>query len=342
MRAVVLREHGGPDVLKLEEVDDPVPGPGEALVRVKACGLNHLDVWVRKGLPNLKLNYPHILGGDVAGVVEATGPGGDGAWKGSPVLVAPGISCRSCAPCSAGRDDECRSYRLLGEHVPGGYAELVTVPAENLLPLPPNLSFEEAACVPLVFITAWHMAVARARVRPGETVLVMAAGSGVGSAALQIAKLFGATVIAAAGSDAKLEKARRLGADRGVNYEKEDLAARVKALTGGAGADVILDSIGGPMFAPCMRALAWHGRYVTCGSTAGFDARLDLRHLFFRRLSLLGSTMGSRGELHEALKFVADGRLRPVLDTTFPLEKAADAHRKLEGRDVFGKLVLKP
>ncbi len=341
MRAVTLRSHGGPEVLKLEELPDPVPGPGEALVRVRACGLNHLDAWVRKGLPNMKLTYPHILGGDISGTVVETGPGTGREWRGRDVLLQPGLSCGTCAACASGSDDMCPDYAILGEDRPGGYAELVVVPRENLLPKPARLSFEEAACVPLVFLTAWHMLVARARVRPGETVVVMAAGSGVGSAALQIAKMWGATVIAAAGSDAKLEKARALGADHGINYTRENLLERIRELTGRRGADVIADSVGASQWEAMVRALARGGRLVTCGATSGYDARTDLRHLYFRRLSLLGSTMGSRDELREAVRHVEAGKLLPVLDAVFPLERAAEAHRRLEGRDVFGKLVLR-
>lgn len=340
MRAVTLRSHGGPEVLRLEELPDPVPGPKEVLVRVKACGLNHLDVWVRKGLPNLKLTYPHILGGDIAGTVVETGPGTERAWSGRDVVLQPGISCGACAACASGQDDLCPDYGILGENRPGGYAERVAVPRESLIPKPARLSFEEAACIPLVFLTAWHMLVARAQVQPGETVVVMAAGSGVGSAALQIAKLRGAAAIAVAGSDGKLEKAKKLGADHGINYSREDLLARVRELTGGRGADVIADSVGASHWEKMIRALARGGRLATCGATSGYDARTDLRHLFFRRLSLLGSTMGSKEELREVMRHVEAGKLKPVLDTVFPLEKVAEAHRRLEGRDVFGKLVL--
>lgn len=341
MRAVTLRAHGGTEVLKLENLPDPKPGPKEALVRVKACGLNHLDVWVRKGLPNLKLTYPHILGGDIAGTVVETGPGTDPTWRGRDVVLQPGLSCGACAACTSGHDDMCPNYGILGEHRPGGYAEHVAVPQENLMVKPARLSFEEAACIPLVFLTAWHMLVSRSQVRPGETVVVMAAGSGVGSAAIQIAKLWGATVIATAGSAEKLDKARKLGADHGIDYAKEDLGARIKELTGRKRADVIADSIGVAQWDKMIRALARGGRLVTCGATSGFDAKTDLRHLFFRRLSLLGSTMGSKGELHEVMRHVETGKLKPVLDTVFPLERVAEAHKRLEERDVFGKLVLK-
>ncbi|MEM3086000.1 MAG: zinc-binding dehydrogenase [Halobacteria archaeon] len=340
MRAVTLRGHGGPEVLKVETLPDPRPGPKEALVRVKACGLNHLDVWVRKGLPNLELAHPHIPGADISGTVVEAGPGAGREWVGRDVVLQPGLSCGACPACASGRDDMCPRYGILGEHRPGGCAELVAVPRENLMPKPARISHAEAACIPVVFLTAWHMLVARAQVRPGESVVVMAAGSGVGSAAVQIAKLWGATVIAAAGSAGKLDRARKLGADHGIDYGTEDLGARIKELTGGRGADVIADSVGVAQWERMVRALAWGGRLVTCGATSGFDARTDLRHLFFRRLSLLGSTMGSKGELHDVMRHVEAGKLKPVLDTVFPLEKVAEAHKRLEGREVFGKLVL--
>ncbi|MBI4363095.1 MAG: zinc-binding dehydrogenase [Euryarchaeota archaeon] len=341
MKAVVLRRHGGPEVLQTEEVPTPEPGPKEVRVRVAACALNHLDVWVRRGLPNLKLTYPHILGSDIAGTVDTLGPGAHAPPPGSPVLLSPGVSCRACARCIEGRDDLCPRYGILGENRNGGYADCVVVPQENLLPMPPRLKPEEAACIPLVFLTAWHMLLPRAQIRPGETVLVMAAGSGVGSAALQIARLHGCTVIAAAGSDDKLQKARALGADHTINYTREDLVERIRALTGGHGVEVVADHTGTQFWDRSLRCLAHAGRLVTVGATSGFDARVDLRHLFFRRLSLLGSTMGSTGDLWEVLRFVEQGRLRPVLDSTFPLEEAPQAHRRIEKREVFGKVVLR-
>ncbi|MBI4160833.1 MAG: zinc-binding dehydrogenase, partial [Acidobacteria bacterium] len=332
MQAVVIREHGGPEVLRLEDRERPRPGPGEALVRVRACALNHLDIWVRLGIPGVKFPLPLVPGSDVAGVVEDPGPAGDEFPAGSPVLVAPGLSCGRCRECAAGRDNLCPRYGILGETRDGGCAEYVAVPAVNLLPFPEGLPFESAAAIPLVFLTAWHMVVTRGGVRPGETVLVQAAGSGIGTAAIQIAKLWGATVIATAGSDGKLERAKELGADHGINYATADLAAEVRRITGKRGVDLAIDHVGEATWDAVIRSLARGGRLVTCGATTGAEARTNLRYVFFKNLSVLGSTMGSRSELYEVLAHVRAGRLRPVLDRTFPLAEAAAAHRHLEAR----------
>jgi NADPH:quinone reductase-like Zn-dependent oxidoreductase len=312
------------------------------VVRVRAVALNHLDIWVRKGWPGLKLPMPHILGADVAGVVADVGPGVDGVRMGDEVILNPGVSCGCCEPCLSGSDTLCRGYGILGEHVHGGYAELVRVPAANILPKPARLSFEQAACLPLVFLTAWHALVARARLRAGESVLVHAAGSGVGSAAVQIGKLVGARVIATAGSDAKCEKALELGADRAVNYEKEDFLGAVKALTGRRGVDVVFEHTGKSTWEKSLLALVNGGRLVTVGATSGHDPTTDLRHVFYRQLSVLGSTMGSKGELFEVLRFVGEGKLKPVLDRSLPLTDAGYAQELLSRREQFGKLVLVP
>jgi NADPH:quinone reductase-like Zn-dependent oxidoreductase len=337
-----MRSHGGPEVLRLEELPDAVDGPGLVLVRVEAVALNHLDIWVRQGWPGLKLAFPHVLGSDVAGVVEAVGPGVTGIRSGDQVLVNPGLSCGRCRECLSGRDNLCRGYAILGEHVPGGYAEQLAVPAQNIVPKPPGLSFEEAACVPLVFLTAWHAIVARADLRPGETILVHAGGSGVGSAAIQIAKLLGARVLTTAGTDEKCEKALKLGADHAINYEKEDFLAAVKKITDKRGADVVFEHVGKFTWEKSILALTGGGRVVTVGATTGYDPPTDLRHVFYRQLSVLGSTMGSKGELLEVLKFVEQGRLRPILDRVVPLADAAKAQVLLADRAQFGKVVLKP
>jgi NADPH:quinone reductase-like Zn-dependent oxidoreductase len=342
LKAVAMRAHGGPEVLKLEELPDPAAGPGTVVVRVKAVALNHLDIWVRKGWPGLSLSFPHVPGADVAGVVESVGPGVQGARPGDEVVLSPGISCGRCGECLCGRDNLCRHYAILGEHVPGGYAERVAVPAQNLLPKPANLSFEEAACVPLVFLTAWHALAARAGVRAGETVLVHAGGSGVGSAAIQIARLLGATVLATAGSDDKCGKALALGADHAVNYEKEDFLQAVRKLTGRRGVDVVFEHVGKATWEKSILALAAGGRLVTVGATTGHDPLTDLRHVFYRQLSVLGSTMGSKGELFQILSFVERGKLRPVLDRALPLADAARAQGLLADRAQFGKVVLQP
>ncbi len=342
MRAVVFRRHGGPEVLEVADIPAPRVGASDVLVRVRATALNHLDLWVRKGWPQLKLELPHVLGADIAGVVEAVGSEVRGIEPGQEVIVSPGVSCMRCEACLSGRDHHCPSYGILGEHRAGGYAELVAVPHHNVVPKPANLSFAEAAAAPLVMMTAWEMLRRRAAVLPGETVLVHAAGSGVGSAGVQIAKLLGAQVIATASSDAKLEKARALGADHVVNYETADFVAEVRRLAGKKGVDVVFDHVGGKTWDGSVRVLKSGGRLVTCGATAGHEVELDLKHLFYRKLSLLGSTMGSKGDLVRIVRLLAQKKLQAVIDRTLPLDQAAKAHELLADRAQFGKVVLEP
>ena len=339
--AVVLRAHGGPEVLVRETIDLPEPGPREVRVRVRAVALNHLDLWVRRGLPNLKLEYPHRLGSDIVGEIDALGPGARTALKvGDKVVVSPGVSCGVCERCLSGEDNLCRKYAILGEHISGGYSRHAVVPDTNLLPYPGDMPMSQVAAVPLVFLTAWQMVVAKARVRPGQTVLVQAAGSGVSTAAIQIAKMHGARVIATTGTDAKAARARALGADEVINYATQDLVAEVKRLTDRRGADAVIDHVGGEVLAKSVVAAAAGGRVVTCGATAGFEAKVDLRHVFFRQIEILGSTMGSKGTMFEILEHVRAGRLRPVVDRVLPLWEAREAHRVLEAREAFGKVVL--
>jgi len=342
MRCVRVHEHGGPEELRHEEIDTPSIRADEALVRVKASGMNHLDIWVRKGVSGHKFPLPMILGCDVSGVVEETGSAVDGFAKGDEVVVSPGVACGRCVECLSGRHSLCRTYGILGETRDGGYAEFIAVPGVNLIPKPANLSFVEAACVPLVFLTAWHMLVARCGVSPGDQVLVHAGGSGVGSAAIQIAKLHGAEVITTASSAAKLEKAAELGADHLVNYEEEDFAKAVRRITKKRGVDIVFEHTGEATWPGSLKAVARGGKIVTCGATSGFNAVSDLRIVFFKQVSILGSTMGSLGEVLEVMEHVKAGRLRPVHDRTFPLDDAADAHRYLERREQFGKVVLTP
>jgi NADPH:quinone reductase-like Zn-dependent oxidoreductase len=342
MKAVVIREHGGREKLLLEEVPEPEVGPGQIRLRVRACALNHLDIWVRKGLPHLRLSYPHILGADIAGEVESVGPGVKGVEVGQRALLSPGVSCGTCRECLAGRDNLCRSYGILGESRAGGYAELISVPAANLLPFPEGMDFARAAAIPLAFQTAWQMLAEKAVVRPGEVVMILAAGSGVGSAGIQIAKLLGATVIATASTEEKLARARELGADHVINHAEADIVAEVKRLTRRRGVDVVFEHVGAATWQKSILSCASGGRIVTCGATSGWEAPTDLRHVFFRQISILGSTMGSKSVLFDVIKHVEAGRLRPVVDSVLPLEEAAEAHRLLEERAQFGKVVLTP
>lgn len=337
---MVMRATGGPEVLERATIEMPEPGPRQVRVRVRAVALNHIDIWARKGLPHFKYEFPHRLGADVAGEVEELGPGVTNAKVGDHVVVNPGLSCGACERCLLGQDTFCRNYKIMGENTQGGYARHIVVPDANLLPLPHNLSFTLAASIPLCFLTAWQMVVHKGQVKPGQTVLVQAAGSGVSSAAIQIAKMLGARVITTTGTDAKAERAKLLGADDVINYSTHDFVAECKRLTDKKGADVIIEHVGGDVFAKCILAAAWGGRIVTCGATTGFTPTIDLRHVFFRQIEVLGSTMGSKGDLFEILRLVEAGKLVPVVDRVLPLWSAEQAHRLLEERKVFGKIVL--
>jgi NADPH:quinone reductase-like Zn-dependent oxidoreductase len=338
MKAVRFHEHGDVSVLRYEGAPDPVPAAGEALVRVRACALNHLDLWQRRGLDRVRIPFPHISGADVSGdVIE---PGASGLARGTRVMLQPGISCGHCEACLAGRDNECPSYDVLGYQSAGGYAELVKVPAVNLIPLPANADFVEAAAFPLTFVTAWHMLVTRAQVKPGEDVLVLAAGSGVGQAAIQIALLHGARVIATAGSEEKLARATALGADAVLNHHTDDVPKRVRELTSGHGAHIVVEHVGKATWDRSVKCLARGGRLVTCGATTGHEAAIDLRFLFGRQLSLLGSYMGTKSELLQAARFFTTCRLKPAVDRVFPLKEAAAAQQRLEAAGQFGKIVL--
>ncbi len=342
MRAVGFTRHGGPEVLEVIELPTPEPKAREVRVRVKAVALNHLDVWVRKGWQGLKLQLPHVLGSDIAGVVDAVGAEVADLEPGTEVCVNPGLSCGVCEKCLKGDDNLCRQYSILGEHVRGGNAEFVCVPRQNILPKPKRLSFEEAACLPLTFLTSWTMLVRRAQLQPGETVLIHAAGSGVGSAGIQIAKLMGAKVIATASTAEKLDKATQLGADHVINYTTHDFVDEVKKLTNKKLVDVVFEHTGASTWDKSIACLPYGGRLVTCGATAGGDVKLDLRVLFYKRISLLGTTMGSKGDLFRVMQLVDEGKLQPVLDRVLPLEKAAEAHGLLADRKSFGNVVLTP
>ena len=336
MKAVVLTAFGGAENLVLRDVPDPVAGPGEVLVRVKACALNHLDIWVRSGLPIPKIKLPHILGCDVAGEI-ATGP-----RAGERVAVHPGRSCGTCPACVDGREPDCPDYGIVGAYggLTGGYCELLAVPEKHLLPIPAGMSFTDAASLPLTALTAWSMLSTEGRVKKGQTVLVIGAGAGVSVMAIQISKALGARVIATSTDAAKLEKARALGADDVVHHPPEDLARAVRKLTAGAMADVVIEHVGKAVINEALKCLRPSGRLVTCGATSGFDAPIDLRYVYSKRLKILGSRMGNLAEMREVWKLVADGRLKPVVDMTFPLADARLAHERLESRGQFGKVVL--
>jgi NADPH:quinone reductase-like Zn-dependent oxidoreductase len=342
MKAVRFHEHGGLDVLRFEEAPEPKIRANEVLVRVKACALNHLDVWLRMGVPGWELAMPHIVGSDIAGEVAEVGEFVKRVKVGERVLLCPGISCGQCEACFKGLDSACRSYTMFGVMVEGGYAEYVRAPEVNAVPIPGGLNFDEAAAVPLVFITAWHMLFTRAGLKPGEDVLVIGAGSGVGSAAIQIARLAGARVIATAGTDAKLEKAKALGADAVINHSKQSIAEEVRRLTEKRGVDVIVEHVGAAVWKQCFDSLATYGRLVTCGVTTGGEVKLDVQALFGRQRTIMGSFMGGKGELMDALKLIAQRKLKAVIDSTFPLKEAAAAQRKMESRDFFGKILLHP
>ncbi|HEV2245727.1 MAG TPA: zinc-binding dehydrogenase [Terriglobia bacterium] len=342
MKAVRFHEHGGLDVLKYEDAPEPVIQPTEVLVKVKACALNHLDLWMRSGVRAWKLPMPHIVGSDISGEVAQVGALVTNARPGDRVLLAPGISCGQCEACWKGLDSACRSFTIFGVMVDGGYAEYVKSPAVNVIPIPGDLSFEEAASVPLVFLTAWHMLLSRARLQPGEDVLVVGAGSGVGIAAIQVAKLVGCRVIATAGNDEKLAKARELGADEGINHTRQSIAEEVARMTGKRGVDVIVEHVGQAVWEDCFNSLATYGRLVTCGTTTGGEVKLNVQALFGRQRSILGSYMGGKGELMDVLKLIGQRKLKPVIDSVFPLSEAREAQRKMESRDFFGKILLRP
>ena len=343
MKATWFTETGPPEVLTYGDLPDPRPGPGEALIRVAAAALNHLDVWRRSGARGgPQPGGPQVLGADVSGVVEAAE--GDGAPPpGTRVLLDPSVVCNVCDYCQGGETNLCRRYRMLGAGLPGGYAGRLTIPAENVHPIPDWMGFAEAAALPLTVQTAYHMLVTRAGLRPGDRVLVQAAGSGVGSAAIQIAKALGAWVVATAGSDAKVQAGIGLGADAGINYrETPAFGARVRELTDGEGVRVVVDHIGAPVFAENLEALRRGGCYVNCGVTGGDEAPLDIARMFRDHHAYLGSFMGTKREVREWMRLVRDGRVRGVVGETFALADAAEAHRRMESRDFFGKLVLAP
>ena len=340
MKAVLFREHGGPEVLSYEDLPEPTIGPEDVRVRVKACALNHLDIWIRQGNPAYPMTLPHVPGSDAAGIVEQVGGHVDSVTVGQRVFVSPGISCWKCDQCLAGRDNLCRSYGLVGAKTHGSYAEYLKVPFRNVLPIPENLSFEQAAAFPLVSMTASHMLFALAGLQHGETVLIMGAGSGVGSMAVQMAKLAGARVMATVGSDDKIPRAVILGADAVINHTKEKVSERAKLLTEGHGVDVVIEHIGPEVWDTCLDSLARGGRLITCGATTGGEVKLNLRFVFARQLTIKGAYMGTRAELVKASELMGQGRLTSVIDRTFPLHEARAAQELMLSRRFFGKILL--
>ena len=338
MKAARFTVHGGAEVLRYEDVSDPAPRDGRALIRVRACALNHLDLWQRRGMPRRPIPLPHISGSDVAGeVIDA----GSRFAPGTRVMLQPGLSCATCRHCLEGRDNLCPSYDVLGFLTDGGYAEMVSVPIQNVIPIPDHVSFDVAAAFPLTFLTAWHMLVTLARVRAGDDVLVLAGGSGVGQAAIQIARLRGARVFATSAA-AKAKRTLALGAEKVFDHYATDFGKEARGVTGGRGVDIVVEHVGEATWDRSVRALANGGRLVTCGATTGGSAAVDLRHLFARQLSLIGSYMGEKRELLEASAEFFAGRLAPAIDVVLPLSDAADAHRRLESQEHFGKIVLRP
>jgi len=340
MKALRIHEFGGPEVLRYEDVADSQPRKDQVLVRVRACAMNHLDLWVRKGLPGVKL--PHILGSDIAGEIVEVGEYVSGFLAGQRVLLVPMHFCNHCAKCVAGLQNQCPEFTVLGNGVDGGNCELIAVPAVRVIPIPDRLDYVQAASVPLVFLTAWHMLVGRAGIRQGQTVLVLGGGSGVGIAAIQIAKLFHARVITTAGDEKKLEKARALGADYGIDHYKQKISEEVRRITNKEGVDIVVEHVGAATWEESMKSLKPAGTIVTCGATTGSNAAFDLRFVFSRQLSFLGSYMGTMGELYEVLGHVFAGRVKPVVDRTFPLKDARTAHEYMEKSQMFGKIVLSP
>ncbi len=342
MRALGFEAHGALDQVRLLELPEPTPGPGEVVVRIHAAALNRLDLWVLEGWPGLKLKLPHIMGSDGAGVVAAAGPGVTRFQPGDRVAINPTI-CNDPTDYFArrGRDNMCDDFALFGEHVDGFYTELAAVPERNLLPLPEHVSFETAAAASLVFVTAWHSLITRGGLQAGESVLVLGAGGGVNTASIQIARLAGAGPIYVVGSsDEKLELARSLGADVVINRQTADWGKELFRLTGRRGVDVVVDNVGAATFAHSLRALKRGGRLLTVGNSSGARFEIDNRYLFAKHLSIIGSTMGTSADYETVMNLIFEGHLSPVIDTVYPLEESTVALRRLQANEVSGKLVL--
>jgi NADPH:quinone reductase-like Zn-dependent oxidoreductase len=341
MRAAIFSDFGGPEVVRVEDVPRPTPSAGEVLIEVRAAGFNHLDLWVRRGLP-IETTMPHIGGSDVAGVVVELGEGVEHLATGTRVVVNPSLFCGHCRECARGEESLCPRFRILGEHTDGGFAEFVAAPARNVYPLTDDFSFEDAACLPISYQTAWRAVVGRAAVRPGEDVLVLGASGGTAIAAIQIAKLSGARVFAVTKGAEKVERVREIGADVVYDRAEVDFSREVFSATGRRGVDVVIENVGEPTWQGSVRALAPGGRLVTYGATAGAKVQLEVPRLFWRQIQIMGTTMASRAEFEAMLRAAFQRRFRPVIDRVMPLEEAAEGHRRLEAGEQFGKIILTP
>lgn len=342
MKALAFKEHGGVDKLYYGDVPDPKIAPDELLVRVRAAALNHLDIWVRQGLPHLKLPLPFWTGCDIAGDIVEVGSSVEGVKVGDRVAVNPTLNCGRCEFCLQGEDSLCVRFGILGEHVPGGLAELVKVQARKVLALPRHVSYEDAASFILTNLTAWRMLVTQGQLRPGQDVLILGVGGGVSSTAVQIAKLSGARVFVTSSSDAKLERARTLGADVCINYAKEDWAKAVYEKTDKRGVDLVVENVGASTWKQSIRCVKNGGRLVTCGATTGPIGETDIRTVFWKQIHIIGSTMGNAREFHEVMRLLFQGRLRAIIDEIFPLKDGASAQQRLAEGKQFGKIVLVP
>ncbi len=340
MKAIGCYEPGEIDQLTTIELPQPEPGPAEILINVKAVALNHLDLWVLGGLPGLDLEMPHIGGSDIAGLIAGLGDGVTGFQVGQRVVVNPTLSCGDCERCRRGEDSLCDQFGVIGEHSRGGMAEYVVVPARNVMPVPDQYPFAEAAAAPLVFLTAWRALITRGQVRPGEDVLILGASGGVASAAIQIARLAGARVFAVTSSTEKTEKARALGADWAVDRTQEDWSKAVFEATNRRGVDLVLENVGAATWFDSLRSAKKGGRIVTYGATSGPRPQTDIRYIFWKQLSILGTTMSTRSEFHDVMSLVWQGRLKPVVDSVFPMEQAQAAYRRLQAGEQFGKVVI--
>jgi NADPH:quinone reductase-like Zn-dependent oxidoreductase len=341
MKAVVIQEHGGLDKLRIEEIPEPEYSEDEVLLKVHSAGLNHLDIWVRKGRGNLNLPKPHILGSDAAGVVVATGANVTNVAVGDEVIINPGLSCGCCEFCSRGQQSECISFGIVGLSRPGTFAELLALPSRNVWPKPSHMNFNEAGVFVLSHLTAWRMLMTRAQLKPGQTVLIHGIGGGVALSALQLARLAGAEVIVTSSSDEKLERASQIGADHTINYRiVEDVAQHVKDITSGRGVDIVIDTVGAATWPIDFSAVRRGGKIVLCGVTSDTQAVTDLRALYWNQLTILGSTMGSEEDLHQMTKAVTKAKLKPIIDSVTKLENIKDATEIMETGQQFGKIVI--